>query len=78
MGGFVGLRLAARHCELLRSLTVLDSSAAAQDRLGALKYRGLAIGLGSRSNPKVGSVALRVWRTFSILEGTDVALSFSS
>lgn len=27
MGGFVGLRLAARHPELLRSLTLLDSSA---------------------------------------------------
>jgi 3-oxoadipate enol-lactonase len=31
MGGFVGQRIAARHGELLRSLTLLDTSAAAED-----------------------------------------------
>lgn len=39
MGGFVGQRLAARHGELLRSLTLLDSSSAAEDpaKVGAYK-----------------------------------------
>jgi 3-oxoadipate enol-lactonase len=51
MGGFIGQRLAARHPELVRSLTLLDTSAepevpaaARQDRLLALIFRvfGLA------------------------------------
>ncbi len=46
MGGFVGQRIAARHGELLRSLTLLDTSpdpeepaAARQDKILALAYR---------------------------------------
>lgn len=50
MGGFVGMRLAARRPELLRSLTLLDTSAgpedpamAKQDRLLAKIYRIVGI-----------------------------------
>ncbi len=50
MGGFVGMRLAARRPELLRSLTLLDTSAdpedpamAKQDRLLAKVYRVVGI-----------------------------------
>jgi 3-oxoadipate enol-lactonase len=50
MGGFVGLRLGARHGDLLRSLTLLDTSAdpeepaaARQDRLLAVVYRLIGI-----------------------------------
>jgi pimeloyl-ACP methyl ester carboxylesterase len=43
MGGFVGLRLGARHGDLLRSLTVLGSSADAEDAAQAREYRGLAL-----------------------------------
>lgn len=50
MGGFVGMRLAARRPELLRSLTLLDTSAdpedpamARQDRLLAKIYRVVGI-----------------------------------
>ncbi|RKH53771.1 alpha/beta fold hydrolase [Corallococcus llansteffanensis] len=39
MGGFVGLRVAARHPELLRSLSLLDSSAAAELPLTLARYR---------------------------------------
>jgi 3-oxoadipate enol-lactonase len=39
MGGFIGQRIAARHGELLRSLTLLGSSSAAEDqgKVGAYK-----------------------------------------
>ncbi|OHV19739.1 alpha/beta hydrolase [Parafrankia soli] len=43
MGGFVGLRIAARHGELLRSLTLLDSSADAEEPTEAGAYRRLAL-----------------------------------
>ena len=50
MGGFVGLRLAARHGDVLRSLTLLDTSpdpenpaAARQDKLLAVVYRLVGI-----------------------------------
>ncbi|MFD2416852.1 alpha/beta fold hydrolase [Amycolatopsis pigmentata] len=39
MGGFVGQRLAARHPHLLRSLTLLGTSAAAEDRRAAREYK---------------------------------------
>jgi 3-oxoadipate enol-lactonase len=42
MGGFVGIRLAARRPELLRSLTLLDTSADAERAAEARKYRLLA------------------------------------
>lgn len=42
MGGFVGQRIAARHGELLRTLTLLDTSAAAEDRAKARNYKLLA------------------------------------
>jgi len=41
MGGFVGLRLAARHPELLRSLTLIASAADAEPRANIPKYRRL-------------------------------------
>lgn len=39
MGGFVGLRLAARHPELLRSLALLDTSADAEPAENVPRYR---------------------------------------
>lgn len=52
MGGFVGLRLAARRPELLRSLTVIDSSADPEPAENVPRYRLLntvarLLGLGS-------------------------------
>ena len=38
MGGFVGLRLALRRAELLRSLTLIDSAADPEPRLNVPKY----------------------------------------
>ncbi|MBC7631553.1 alpha/beta hydrolase [Aeromicrobium sp.] len=51
MGGFVGMRLAARRPELIRSLTLLDTSAGPEDPEKISKYRLLAkvyglLGLG--------------------------------
>ena len=42
MGGFVGLRLAARHPELIRSLTLLETSAGpeAPDKVGSYRLLG--------------------------------------
>ncbi|MBZ4419877.1 alpha/beta fold hydrolase [Myxococcus sp. RHSTA-1-4] len=42
MGGFVGLRVAARHPELLRSLVLLDTSASAELPGNLTRYRLLA------------------------------------
>ena len=39
MGGFVGMRLAARHPELIRSLTLLDTSADAEPAENVPRYR---------------------------------------
>lgn len=42
MGGFVGQRIAARHGELLRSLTLLDTSAEPEDPDKISQYKRLA------------------------------------
>ena len=41
LGAFVGLRLAARHPELIRSLVLLSASADPQPRLDVVRYRVL-------------------------------------
>ncbi|WP_298854577.1 alpha/beta hydrolase [uncultured Ruegeria sp.] len=41
MGGFVGIRLAAQHPELLNTLTLLETSADPEPHENALKYRKL-------------------------------------
>ncbi|HVW41239.1 MAG TPA: alpha/beta fold hydrolase [Amycolatopsis sp.] len=43
MGGFVGQRIAARHGELLRSLTLLDTSARPENPAKARDYKRLAL-----------------------------------
>ncbi|HEY6495528.1 MAG TPA: alpha/beta fold hydrolase [Trebonia sp.] len=43
MGGFVGQRLAARHGELIRSLTLLDTSAEAEEPAKARARRQMAL-----------------------------------
>lgn len=43
MGGFVGMRLAARHPERVRSLVLLDTSAGPEDPEKVSKYRQLAL-----------------------------------
>ncbi|WP_039805212.1 alpha/beta fold hydrolase [Nocardia araoensis] len=45
MGGFVGQRIAARHGTLLRSLTLLDSSAEPEDPGKIGEYKRLALAL---------------------------------
>lgn len=42
MGGFVGMRLAARHPEVIRSLTLLDTSAGPEDPEKVSSYRLMA------------------------------------
>jgi pimeloyl-ACP methyl ester carboxylesterase len=42
MGGFIGQRIAARHGELLRSLTLLDTSAGPEDPGNVSQYKRLA------------------------------------
>ena len=42
MGGFVGLRIAARRGELLRKLTLLDTSAGSEDPDKAARYKLMA------------------------------------
>ena len=42
MGGFVGMRLAARRPDLVRSLMLLDTSAGPEDPASAARYRLLA------------------------------------
>jgi pimeloyl-ACP methyl ester carboxylesterase len=43
MGGFVGLRLALHHRELLRTLTLIESAADAEPRLNVPKYRVMGL-----------------------------------
>ncbi|WP_410872420.1 alpha/beta fold hydrolase [Nocardia sp. A7] len=62
MGGFVGQRLGARHGELLRSLTLLDTSAHAEDPTKIDEYHRLAWALrwfGIR--PIAGRVAVHMF-----------------
>ena len=42
MGGFVGLRLAARYPKLVRSLTLMETSALPEPEENRLKYRAMA------------------------------------
>jgi len=42
MGGFVGMRLAARRPELIRSLSLLETSAGAEPLFKVFKYRALS------------------------------------
>ncbi|WP_063040010.1 alpha/beta fold hydrolase [Nocardia pseudovaccinii] len=45
MGGFIGQRIAARHAALLRTLTLLDSSAEPEDPTKIGEYKRLALAL---------------------------------
>jgi 3-oxoadipate enol-lactonase len=57
MGGFVGMRLAARHPELLRSLVLLDTSADPEPPENLPRYRMLAfIARWFGQRPVAGSV----------------------
>jgi 3-oxoadipate enol-lactonase len=56
MGGFVGMRLAARRPERVRTLTLLDTSAGPEDRLNTVRYRLMAgvyglVGIGPLRRP---------------------------
>ena len=46
MGGFVGMRLAARYPELLRSLCLLNTSADAETLVARLRYRAMQAFVG--------------------------------
>jgi pimeloyl-ACP methyl ester carboxylesterase len=46
MGGFVGMRLGARHPEVLHSLTLIETSADREDPSNARRYRLLAMVYG--------------------------------
>src|SRR6478609_2640126 len=43
MGGFVGMRIAARRPELLRSLTLIETAADGEPRLNVLKYGAMRL-----------------------------------
>jgi 3-oxoadipate enol-lactonase len=66
MGGFVGMRLAARRPELLRTLTLIDSAADEEPRWNVPKYRAMSLvahALGFR--PLAGAVMkIMFGRTF--------------
>jgi pimeloyl-ACP methyl ester carboxylesterase len=58
MGGFVGMRLAARRPDLVRSLTLIDTSAGPEDPEKVKKYRLLATIYGLLGmRPLLGQVA---------------------
>jgi pimeloyl-ACP methyl ester carboxylesterase len=60
MGGFVGMRLGARHPELLRSLTLIETSAERETFRNALQYRLLAFVYGLVGPQPVKSQVLPV------------------
>ena len=56
MGGFVGMRLAARHPDRVRTLTLLDTSAGPEDPSKRIRYRLMAavyrrVGIGPLRRP---------------------------
>lgn len=58
MGGFVGLRLGARRPDLVRSLTLIDTSAGPEDPEKVRKYRLMATVYGLLGfKPLIGQVA---------------------
>lgn len=57
MGGFVGMRLAARHPELIRSLSLLETSAGPEPLLNVVRYRALgAVVKATGIRPVAGAV----------------------
>ena len=57
MGGFIGMRLAARRPELIRTLTLIDTAADREPRLNIPKYLAMgAVGRMVGFGPLVGSV----------------------
>jgi len=57
MGGFVGMRLAARRPELLRTLTLVETAADGEPRWNIPKYRAMAlVGRVAGFGPVVGAV----------------------
>jgi pimeloyl-ACP methyl ester carboxylesterase len=66
MGGFVGMRLAARRPELLKTLTLIETAADGEPRLNIAKYRVMslvarAVGLGPLATP---TMRIMFGRTF--------------
>ena len=71
MGGFIGMRLAARRPELVRSLVLIDTAADAEPLWNIPKYKLLALlarGLGYRSllAPIMKIIYLRNQYCFSV------------
>ncbi len=64
MGGFVGMRIAARRPELLRSLVLLDTSAAAEPDKNVPQYRAM------NAVVRAGAKRFLVDRVMKILFGT--------
>ncbi len=56
MGGFVGMRLAARHPALLRTLTLLATAGDAEPRKNIPKYRAMSLISRVWMRPLLGSV----------------------
>ena len=60
MGGFVGLRLAARRPDLLRSLVLVDTAADAEPRKNLPKYRALSLIVRAGGMPLVRAPVAKV------------------
>jgi pimeloyl-ACP methyl ester carboxylesterase len=79
MGGFVGLRLAARRPALLRSLTLIESAADAEPRLNVPKYRAMAwvgrtLGFGLLASPIMKIMFARPFLTDPARAGLRAAM----
>lgn len=80
MGGFVGLRLAARRPDLVRSLTLIDTSAGPEDPEKVARYRLLATVYGLVGlRPLRGQVAPIMFsrRFLATPAGKDVVATWS-
>ncbi|HEY8206346.1 MAG TPA: alpha/beta fold hydrolase [Myxococcaceae bacterium] len=59
MGGFVGMRLAARRPELIRSLSLLETSASPESLFNVLRYRMLGVVAQVAGVKPVAGMAMR-------------------
>lgn len=74
-GGFVGMRLALRHRELLRSLVLMDTSAEPEPSFNRLKYEAMFVGLRLLGvGPLVGEVTRLLFSPKTLADPTRSGL----